>query len=285
MSREDEGFVALRDYENITIEREGEVTWLILNRPEKRNAMSPRLNAEVVDALTELETDAQTKVLVLTGAGDSFTAGMDLEEYFRALDGKHEARARASWDMRQFHYFKLRYFPKVTIAAVNGWCFGGGFSPLISCDLAIAAEEATFGLSEVNWGILPGGYVSKDVADVMSYRDALWYTLTGKPFSAKEAKDMRLVNMVVPRAELHDAVMAVASDICKLDPVVLTAAKNAYRMVRSMDSDQAYDYLMAKNDQLRFRLPGTRERGIKQFIDEKSYRPGLGAADWDKPLE
>lgn len=277
--------MALRDYENIKVERDGEVTWLILNRPEKRNAMSPQLNAEMVDALTALETDVQTKVLVLTGAGEAFTAGMDLHEYFRALDGDYDARARAAWDLRQFHYFKLRYFPKVTIAAVNGWCFGGGFSPLISCDLAIAAEEATFGLSEVNWGILPGGYVSKDVAEVMSYRDAMWYTLTGKPFSAKEAKEMRLVNMVVPRAELYDAVMSVARDLCKLDPVVLTAAKTAYRMVRSMDYDQAWDYLMAKNEQLRFRAPGLRERGINQFIDEKSYRPGLGPADWSKPLE
>ncbi len=78
------------------------------------------------------------------------------------------------------------WFEKPTIAMVNGWCFGGAFTPLVSCDLAIAAEEATFGLSEINWGILPGGNVTRAVAEVMSHRDALYYIMTGLPFDGAE---------------------------------------------------------------------------------------------------
>ena len=86
---------------------------------------------------------------------------------------------------------------------VNGWCFGGAFTPLVSCDLAIAAEEATFGLSEINWGIIPAGVVSKAVAQVMSQRDALYYIMTGETFDGRKAAAMGLVNEAVPKAKLR----------------------------------------------------------------------------------
>ena len=263
-------------YETIAVDREDGVTWVTLNRPEKKNAMSPKLNAEMVQALTELESDPETRVLVLTGAGDAWSAGMDLREYFRATDADPSAHSRARWDTRTWMYFKLRFFPRPTIAAVNGWCFGGAFTPLISCDFAIAAEEAAFGLSEVNWGILPGGLVSRDVAMAMGYRDALYYILTGKTFSAQRAREMGLVNDVVPRAQLREAVMTLAQDLKKLNPNVLRSAKEAYKHCLEMDFDQAYDYLWAKIDQLRFRdAEGGRAQGLKQFLDEKGFRPGL----------
>ena len=81
-------------------------------------------------------------------------------------------------------------FPKPTIAMVNGFCFGGAFTPLIACDFAIAAEDATFGLSEINWGIFPGGLVSRVLADAMSYRDAMYYIMTGDPFDGKKAAEL-----------------------------------------------------------------------------------------------
>ena len=97
----------------------------------------------------------------MTGAGDSFSAGMDLKEYFREVDGQpHHVQRRVRRDANYWQWRLLRTYPKPTIAMVNGWCFGGAFTPLVCCDLAIAAEDATFGLSEVNWGIPPGGLVS-----------------------------------------------------------------------------------------------------------------------------
>jgi trans-feruloyl-CoA hydratase/vanillin synthase len=127
------------------------IAWLYFNRPEKRNAMSPTLNDEMRDALELIELDEAVKVVVLTGEGAAWSAGMDLKEYFREIDGAPDVvqervrRAASDWQWRL-----LRFYAKPTIAMVNGWCFGGAFSPLVACDLAIAAEEAVFGLSEIN---------------------------------------------------------------------------------------------------------------------------------------
>src|SRR6476661_2878390 len=98
----------------------------------------------MIEVLDALEIDDRCEVLVLTGAGEAFSAGMDLKEYFREVDTATPVEA-----------MRLRFFPKPTIAMVNGWCFGGGFTPLVSCDIAVAAEDAIFGLSEINWGIIP----------------------------------------------------------------------------------------------------------------------------------
>jgi trans-feruloyl-CoA hydratase/vanillin synthase len=181
-------------------------------------------------------------------------------------------RTNAQWQWRQ-----LMFYPKPTIAMVNGWCFGGAFTPLVSCDLAIAAQDATFGLSEINWGIIPAGVVTKAVAQVMSQRDALYYIMTGETFDGRQAAAMKLVNEAVPRSELRARTKALAETLMGKNPTVLRAAKTAYRRVRDMSYEDAGDYLMAKNDQARFFDPEQgREQGLKQFLDEKSYRPGLG---------
>ena len=95
-------------------------------------------------------------------------------------------------------------YAKPTIAMVNGWCFGGAFSPLVACDLAIADEKAIFGLSEINWGIPPGNLVSKAVADTMGHRKALEYIMTGETFTGAQAAEMGLVNQRVPASELRE---------------------------------------------------------------------------------
>src|SRR3954469_7503881 len=181
-------------FNSIKIEREGGVTFVILNRPEKRNAMSPELHREMSEALDELETDDETKVIVITGAGESFSAGQDIKLYFRSTEDNPKARARARHDSHHWRWEKLSKYAKPTIAMVNGFCFGGAFTPLCACDFAIAADEAIFGLSEINWGIFPGGLVSRVLADAMSYRDAMWYIMTGDPFDGKKATELKLVN-------------------------------------------------------------------------------------------
>ena len=263
-------------YSTVKVDKEDGITWVTFNRPEKKNAMNPQLNADMVQVMTELEGDPDTRVLALTGAGDAWSAGMDLREYFRELECKPAAQLQARWATRTWNYYKLRMFPRPTIAAVNGWCFGGAFTPLISCDFAIAAEDAAFGLSEVNWGIFPGGLVSRDLALAMGYRDALYYIMTGKTFSAQRAKEMGLVNEVVPRAQLRDAVTALARDLMKLNPTVLRSAKEAFKVCLDMNYDQANDYLAAKIDQLQLRdAEHGRAEGMRQFLDEKRIRPGL----------
>jgi feruloyl-CoA hydratase/lyase len=163
------------------------------------------------EALGELETDEATKIVVVTGAGESFSAGQDIKLYFRSTEDNPKARAKARHDSHHWRWEKLSKYAKPTIAMVNGYCFGGAFTPLCACDFAIAADEAVFGLSEVNWGILPGGIVSWNVTQLMSYRDAMYYACTGETFTGKQASEMRLVNFSVPRAQLRAETIKFAS--------------------------------------------------------------------------
>jgi trans-feruloyl-CoA hydratase/vanillin synthase len=270
--------MATKNYQTVKVEKEDGITWVILNRPEKRNAMNPQLHYDMLDALTELETDKETQVVVLTGAGTSWCAGQDLREYFRATDDNPVERRRASRASQEWRWRRLFTFPKPTIAMVNGYCFGGAFTPLIACDFAIAAEDATFGLSEINWGIFPGGLVSRVLADAMSYRDAMYYIMTGDTFDGKKAAEIRLVNFAVPRANLREETVKLAKKLMEKNPQALRAAKEVYKFCRTMDYAAAEDYLSAKGTALRATDPEKgREEGTRQFLDEKTYRPGLGA--------
>ncbi|MCZ6564137.1 MAG: p-hydroxycinnamoyl CoA hydratase/lyase [Deltaproteobacteria bacterium] len=267
-----------KSYATVKIEKEDGITWVILNRPEKRNAMNAQLHFDMLDAITDLETDSETKILVLTGAGNSWCAGQDLRGYFRDLDDKPAERRRASWASQEWRWRRLYTFPKPTIAMVNGYCFGGAFTPLIACDFAIASEDAIFGLSEVNWGIFPGGLVSRVLAEAMTYRDAMYYIMTGDSFNGKQAATMRLVTFAVPQEKLRDETVKLARKLMEKNPSVLRAAKEVYKTCLTMDFWQAEDYMAAKGAALRASDPEKgREKGMKQFLDDKTYRPGFGA--------
>ncbi|MBV6319457.1 p-hydroxycinnamoyl CoA hydratase/lyase [Duganella violaceipulchra] len=264
-------------WSTVKVEITGGIAWVILNRPEKRNAMSPTLNREMIDVLETLELDPDAQVLVLTGAGDSWTAGMDLKEYFRENDGKPEIfQEKLRRDCSQWQWKLLRMYSKPTIAMVNGWCFGGAFSPLVACDLAISADEAVYGLSEINWGIPPGNLVSKAVADTMGHRQALHYIMTGDTFTGKEAAAMGLVNKSVPLAQLREATIELAEKLLAKAPTVLRIAKHGFKRCRELTWEQSEDYLYAKVDQSNYRDPEKgRAQGLKQFLDDKTIKPGL----------
>ena len=269
--------MADKKYETIKIEREGGITWIILNRPDKRNAMSPQLHLDMDDALDELSTDEQTEVLIITGAGEAFCAGQDIRLYFRGTEQDPKTRAKARRASNQWRWQKLSTFPKPTIAMVNGFCFGGGFTQVCACDFAIAADDALFGLSEVNWGILPGGIVSWNVVQTLNFRDAMYYALTGDTFDGKEAKKMGFVNFSFPKDKLREGTVALAKKLMEKSPTVLQYTKEGIRAVRFMNEPQAADYLNAKSDALKYNdKENSRQLGMKQFLDEKSYRPGLG---------
>ncbi|QUH02093.1 p-hydroxycinnamoyl CoA hydratase/lyase [Saccharopolyspora erythraea] len=260
------------------------IAWVTLNRPEKRNAMNPAMNDEMVRTLDALEADPRCRVMVLTGAGESFSAGMDLKEYFREVDQNADPsvqvrvrRASAEWQWK-----RLAHWSKPTVAMVNGWCFGGAFTPLVACDLAISDEEARYGLSEINWGIPPGGVVSRALAAVVSQRDALYFIMTGDTFDGRRAERMRLVNEAVPAERLRERTRELALKLASTNPVVLRAAKVGYKLAQEMPWEQAEDYLYAKLEQSQFLdAERGREKGMAQFLDDKSYRPGLSAYSTD----
>ena len=266
-------------WQTVHAEVENRIGWAVLNRPEKRNAMSPTLNCEMQELLDAFELDDSVGVVVLTGAGEAWSAGMDLKEYFRAMDDSPEiVQDRIRRDASAWQWRILRMYAKPTIAMVNGWCFGGAFTPLVACDLAIASETAVFGLSEINWGIPPGNLVSRALGDVMGYRKALEYIMTGKTFTGAEAAEMGVVNKAVPAERLREETIALANSLLEKNPTALRAAKNGFKRCCEFTWEQSEDYLYAKLDQALLRDPeGGREKGLQQFLDEKSIKPGLQA--------
>jgi trans-feruloyl-CoA hydratase/vanillin synthase len=239
--------------------------------------MSPQLHYEMEDVIDAIAADKDTKVLVLTGAGESWCAGQDIRLYFRATQDDPDERQRSNAASHRWRWEKLKTFPKPTIAMVNGYCYGAAFTQLCAVDFVITAEDAVYGLSVVNWGIIPGGIVSWNLADMILPRHALYYAVTGEPFDGKRAVEIGLANFAVPKERLREETVKLAGKLMKLNPGVVRYTKEAMRAVRGMSDDQARDYLRSKQDSLVRSDKEIRDQvGMKQFLDDKTYRPGLG---------
>lgn len=265
-------------YECVKVTVKDGIAWTALNRPAKRNAMSPTLHYEMDDALARLETDNDVKVVVVTGEGGNFSAGQDLKMFFRELEKNPAERKKAAAAANRWRWERIYNYDKPTIAMVHGYCVGGAFMQLLACDFAIAAENATFSLSEVNWGILPGALVSKVVSDMVLPRHALYYACLGDPFDGKEAARIGMVNYAVPLEKLQAATTELAEKLMTKSPAVLRATKQAIRHVRTMDVPQAYDYLAAKGQAIKVGdAEDSYNTGLKQFLDEKAYKPTFGS--------
>ena len=259
------------------------IAWVKFNRPEKRNCMSPKLNRQMLRVLNELEFREDVGILVLTGEGDAWSAGMDLKEYFRdteaqGLQGiRHSQREAYAW------WERLRNYQKVTIAMINGWCFGGAYGPLFACDLAFCSDDAQFGLSEINWGILPGGGATKVATELMPMRKAMYHALMGENLTGKEAEAAGLVNESLPAAKLEARVRDVAQKLSKKNWLTLKATKDAVRRVREMTYQNAEDYLIRAQEALNWHDKSDgRHVAMKQFLDDKTFKPGLGEYDKTK---
>ncbi|MEA2948160.1 MAG: feruloyl-CoA hydratase/lyase [Alphaproteobacteria bacterium] len=262
-------------YQTLQIEKSERVTVVTLNRPDKKNAMNPQMHEDMTAALEELRYDDETHVMVITGAGDTFCAGMDLKEVFHALKDQPARYDRVIRLATEWRGRTLRHFPKPTIAMVNGYCFGGAFSIVEGCDLAVAAEEATFGLSEINFKGFPGGSVSKSLANLLRPRDALLYAMTGRRFDGKTAASIGFVNFAVPAAHLREETLKLAREIAAKDPAALRTTKEAYRFSLEMPWEASMNFAMAKEEELQNRQRiGWKEEGVGDFVKGR-FKPGL----------
>ena len=266
----------------VTVEVKDGIAWVRFNRPEKHNAMSPGLNRQMMEVLDQVEFRDDVGVLVLTGEGSAFTAGMDLQEYFRDTEAEGLVAIRRAQRESYGWWRRLRWFQKPTIAMVNGWCLGGGYAPLFACDLAVAAEEAHFGLSEINWGILPGGCVTKIARELLSFRRAMYHALTGEPIDGRTAAEWGLVNEAVPLANLQARVEQICRILLQKNPAALKATKDAVRRVGEMTYDNAEDYLVRAQEAANFFDSAGHKEALKQFLDDRSFKPGLRSYDRSK---
>lgn len=258
------------------------IAWVYFARPDKRNCMSPTLNKEMGELLAELEYREDFGVLVLTGEGTSWSAGMDLKEYFRETEAKGLGATRAAQADAYGWWRKLRWYNKPTIAMINGWCFGGAYGPLFACDLAFTTEDAQFGLSEINWGILPGGGASKVIRELTGFRNSMYHAMMGENVDGKTAAEWGLVNEAVPAGKLEARVTEVAKVLLEKNPIALKATKDAIRRVGEMPYDNAEDFLIRAQEAANSFDNQGRKEGIKQFIDDKTFKPGLSAYDKSK---
>lgn len=264
-------------FETILVDTEDQVTTITINRPEQRNAMSPQLHFDMRDALSELRNDPETRVLVLTGKGSAFSAGQDLKQFFYKGWQDANLQAAAGDASSQWRDKLLRFFPKPTIAMINGHCYGGAMGVVAACDLVVAADEATFGFPEINWGVIPGSTLCRSIPEIMAFRDVMWYFLSGERFDGKKAVELKWANFSVPLAELRSRTLEVANILKEKEPTVLRLTKQALRYAMQMSFEETNALTTAYATELR---AGAR-KGIEQFMAHE-YRPAEGTYRWQE---
>ena len=272
-------------FENVKLDVDPRGIGLVtLANAEMRNAITPQLSAEMNRLLDAIRSDREIRVVIVTGEGEeSFCAGMSLKHFIELRDRNWElyrpGESMIDW------WRKLHELPQPTIAAVNGYCIGGGFCVLNACDLAIASERAVFSLSEINFGSIPGGGAMRAALEMMPLKNAMHLILTGRPIDAQEACRNGLVNRVVPHAELRQEVVELAEHLAKHPWQTLEWCKRtAYGLKAIADRQLGIEYETAMahfQDQARPPKGASKTERLEAFV-EKKYKPGLEAYDLKK---
>jgi trans-feruloyl-CoA hydratase/vanillin synthase len=266
------------DLRHVKTEQHEGILTISFNRPEKRNAMSVELTFEMVRLLEAVALDEQVRVVVLRGAGAGFCAGMDIKDFFDLSAHDEVTLRQAKEAANHWRVRLLRNLPQPTVAMVHGFCFGGAFAIVEACDIALAADDTKFALSEINFGHFPAGPVAKSISRTMSARAASYYSLTGRLFDGPEAVRTGFITRSVPAAELEAETAALAADLAQKDPIALQFTKESLQHVETMSWDAALNYNAAKFAELKTRQQGagSRATSVANFLDGKS-RPGLGS--------
>jgi len=229
----------VNDLEFIQYEKKERIAYLTINRPDVMNAINPPAAQEMARAWEDFNQDPETWVAIVTGAGDrAFSAGMDLR--YRPPEGQD----RVQFPEGGFGGLTNPRHAKVwkpVIAAVNGYCLGGGLELAMACDIIVAADSAQFGLPEARRGILPGAGGMHRLPRQIPFRIAVGYMLTGKSMPAAEAYQWGLINEVVPAGELMAAAEKWAGEILECAPLSVRAIKQAALLGLDLPLEEAYN--------------------------------------------
>lgn len=222
------------DAELVTFERRGNIALLTLNRPNARNAISPEVSQTMAGLLDEIEADATMRAVVLTGAGEVFSAGADLKVVAQG-NANDIARGKGG-----FAGVVTRNFPKPLIAAVNGPALAGGFEIVLSCDLVVAAETARFGIPEVKRGLMAaaGGLIRLPKRVPLTI--ALELAMTGDPIDASRALQLGLVNRVVPADRVVAEAIALAERIGENSPIAVRGSRQLVREAAELSEAEGW---------------------------------------------
>jgi methylglutaconyl-CoA hydratase len=254
-------------YQTLQLASQQSVTTITLNRPDKRNAISIQLIDELLSALDEIERSS-SQVVILTGAGKAFCAGMDLDELKSLLGKTHEENIKDSARMAQL-FRRLYEFPRPTIAAVNGAAIAGGTGLATMCDFTLAVPEAKFGYTEVRIGFVPA-IVSSILVWQVGHKIARDLLLTGRLFDAAEAHRYGLVNAVVPAAELLPRAQTLAAQLLENSPSSMQATK---KLINGFISPQLDEQIArAIEDNAHIRTTADFREGISSFLEKRKPR-------------
>jgi enoyl-CoA hydratase/carnithine racemase len=232
--------------QEILLAQDGPIATITLNRPDQLNAYTTTMGDEITSAFRSLQRDASVRVVILTGAGRAFCAGVDLEHLKAHNLGENASTGPrlGEEDFLRRLPLEMRDYPKPIIAAINGHAIGVGMTMLMPCDVRIAAEDAKLGFVFTRLGILPGLGSTHLLPNLVGMARAQELVLTAKKILGSEAAEIGLVNKAVPREDVFSEARAMAEQMAEVDPLVLSFAKRAlhfgagHSMAEAMKNEQ-----------------------------------------------
>lgn len=253
---------AVASYQTILVRREGRVGIVQLNRPEARNALNRQLMEELLAALQHFEEDAGIGCMVVTGSAKVFAAGADIKQMAQATVVEMLGNPFIGyWDA-------LKRLTKPVVAAVSGWCLGGGCELAMACDTIVAAESAQFGQPEINLGIIPGAGGTQRLTRAVGKAIAMDMVLSGRRLTADEALRFGLVSRVAPEEGYLEAAIELAAAIAAKSPIALRMAKEAV--------NQAFESSLAEGVYVERRLfnmlfaTEDQKEGMAAFVEKRA---------------
>jgi len=247
--------------ETILVEKSERVGIIRLNRPKALNALNSTLLAELMDTLESFDADHQVGAMVITGSNNAFAAGADIKQMATASAVEMlNSEFIATFD-------RIRRIRKPIIAAVSGWCLGGGSELALSCDMIVAAETARFGQPEINLGVIPGAGGTQRLTHAVGKAIAMEMVLNNRTLNATQALQYGLVNYVLPVEEYLEKALALASEIAARAPIAIQIGKAAVNQAFETSLSegltherQAFNFLFATEDQ---------KEGMAAFVEKR----------------
>jgi enoyl-CoA hydratase/carnithine racemase len=229
------------DYQTILYEVKNQIAFVTFNRPESMNAVNRQMARELVEACRQIDEDGAIRVAIFTGAGDrAFSAGMDLKERAEGAASPIERRQQKLSATINTQSRAVAAISKPTIAAIRGYCVGGGLEFALACDMRVSAEDAKLGLAEVKRGLIPGAGGTQRLPRTVGVAKALEICLTGDNVSGSEALRLGLVNIAVPASEVMTAAENLANRILKGAPMSVLFIKEAIKKGVELSLDEGF---------------------------------------------
>ena len=256
-------------YETIHYEKKDRIATIILNRPDVRNAINQEMATELLEALRDFKEDKETKVAIITGSGEKiFCAGGDIAMFFEKL--ANDSMARYDWLVtgEEITRLLMERIEKPIIAAVNGHCLAGGLELALACDFIIAAENTTFGLAEIDIGLIPGWGGTTRLLRAIPARKAKEMIYTGARIDAQEAEKLGLVNKVVPKGQAYEAALVIAQKIADKSSYTLRLAKKALTYGLEVSGMDAALFIERGAASLASEGEGFQE-GVRAFLEKR----------------